>query len=144
MDISIRPMTKNDLSEILAIENNSFPDPWSEKLFLDELELNFSHSRVALLGNKLCGYIVLWHMREEGNIMNLAVSPEYRRQGIGKKLLEHMIDSARNMEIRSIFLEVRSRNNAAIKLYESFGFKTYNVRKDYYPDDDAFLMSRDL
>jgi ribosomal-protein-alanine N-acetyltransferase len=140
MDIVIRSLVKNDLSEILRIERNSFPDPWSENKFLEEFKLKFSYLYVAVLDNRPCGYIVLRHINDEGNIMNLAVCPECRRQGIGRKLINRIIDLARNKKIHSIFLEVRTKNIPAIRLYESFGFKTYTTRKKYYPDDDALLM----
>lgn len=140
MEIIIRSLVKDDLSEILKIERNSFSDPWSENKFLEEFKSKVSYLYVAAFDNRLCGYIVLWHINDEGNIMNLAVNPEYRRQGIGRKLINCIINLAQSKKIHSIFLEVRSKNIPAIRLYESFGFKTYAARKKYYPDDDALLM----
>lgn len=139
MEITIRPADVNDLKEILRIEEKSFPEPWSENKYIDELK--YSYMYLALKEGRACGYIILRQISDEGTIMNLAVSPEFRRQGIARSLLNYIITYSKSLGIKKLFLEVRSGNNPAIKLYESCGFRTFGLRKKYYPDDDALLMS---
>ncbi|MDI6641807.1 MAG: ribosomal protein S18-alanine N-acetyltransferase, partial [Elusimicrobiota bacterium] len=88
----------------------------------------------------IVGYIILRKIQTEGYIVNFAVKENYRRQGIGKKLLEHIIQFARTKEINQLFLEVRAKNLPAINLYTKFGFEICQFRPKRYTTDDGFLM----
>jgi [ribosomal protein S18]-alanine N-acetyltransferase len=141
MNVTIRPMSRKDLGEVLAIEERSFAYPWDKRKFLEELALDLSLLTVAVFDGKICGYVIGRHVLDEFSVMNLAVSPDCRRRGVGRKLIGSVMEYARVENIGILLLEVRSRNTGAIKLYESAGFGACGVRKNYYPDDDALLMS---
>ena len=172
-DITILPMSHNDIDEILEIENQSFPKPWSIALFEKELDNPFSFSFVARLNKKdsskpsttfvrvggtarvghsdvvlgkLIGYIVIWLVAEESHVLNIAVHPDYRRKGIGKRLIKFIMDFLLNKSTRAVYLEVRKSNTAAQKLYRGLGFREIGVRKGYYSDnkEDAVVMGLEL
>ena len=146
-EIVIRPMGGYDIPQILAIEEKSFRHPWNRNKFLEELVIKKSCSFVAVPGpgaEEILGYIIGRHAAEELNIMDLAVAPQRRKQGIGRKLLDHIREFARKNGVKSLFLEVRSKNLDAIKLYRTYGFRTYATRKKYYIDDDALLMQAEI
>ena len=102
----------------------------------------FAIYRIAVLDGKIVGYAGMWHIVTEGHITNVAVLPEYRRQGIGNALIEEMIVIAEQKEMIGITLEVRIGNVAAQKLYTKYGFRPEGFRKNYYQDtkEDAVIM----
>jgi [ribosomal protein S18]-alanine N-acetyltransferase len=145
-------MQERDLDEVVALEQISFAEPWTRKMFLGELQGNtFATNLVArakrpegdgLPDGTLLGYVMFWVVFEELHIMNLAVRPELRRQGIGKELATQALTIGSAQGIRTALLEVRSSNIAAQALYESLGFKRGGVRRGYYerPHEDAVIM----
>jgi len=145
-------MQERDLNEIVALEQISFAEPWTRKMFLGELQGNtFATNLVArakcpeddtITDGTLLGYVMFWVVFEELHIMNLAVRPELRRQGIGKELVRQALTIGSAQGIRTALLEVRSSNIAAQALYESLGFKRGGVRRGYYerPHEDAVIM----
>lgn len=141
--ISIVPMTQGDLPQVLAIEEASFPRPFSQKLFETELQLSIAHLYVAKEETGLVGYIDFWDAGAEIHLINIAVHPERRHQGIGARLMERLLDYASQNRVGEIYLDVRVSNKTAIALYAKFGFKEISVRKGYYQDnnEDALLMS---
>lgn len=142
IDPIIRTMEGKDLDGILEVENKCFATPWSKMMFEDELfNLNAHYLVIETMG-KIAGYIGFWKIIDEGHITNIAVHPDFRRLGYGKALISAMIQKANDMEIIAITLEVRRSNNIAISLYESFGFVSSGVRKQYYSDnnEDAIIM----
>lgn len=147
MNIRLTKMSEIDIDEVLEIERASFPSPWSKRMFLNEL--SNPNSRIILAkGEKdeILGFICFWKVAGEVHILNLAAHPGNRRQGIGKRLLAHVIETSIADGAGLLALEVRSRNRAAISFYKSFGFKEVGTRKGYYTDtgDDAVLMDLDL
>ena len=142
--IEIRPMTRQDLDEVLQIEGMSFPSPWSRTLFERELSTPFSRSFVAQTaqGKKLLGYLCLWLVDREAHILNLAVHPQYQKRGIGTLLLGHGIDYCQKDGVHLITLEVRRSNYKAISLYRNFHFQPQGIRRRYYTDsgEDAVVM----
>jgi ribosomal-protein-alanine N-acetyltransferase len=94
----------------------------------------------------IVGYALIWHTADEAEIGNIAVAVSFRRMGVARQLLQAVIDEAAASGIRTIFLEARAGNVAAIKLYEGFGFASYNTRKGLYvqPDEDGILMKKDM
>ncbi len=134
--LKIVPMTDNDLAEVVAIERASFNAPKDESIFrADE-----NKYLVARNGGRIVGYVGLEKVAGETHIINMAVDPEHRRQGVGKQLIEKVLN---DKDI--FFLEVRVSNVAAQKLYEKYGFKNVGVRKNYYSDngEDAYIMRRE-
>jgi ribosomal-protein-alanine N-acetyltransferase len=140
-------MRKEDLDQVLAIEQASFSMPWSRNLFLSEFRsLRVSSLMVALTDSpvrKIAGFIVFWTVEDEMHILNLAVAPEFRRQGIARKLVLSALSHARSKGARRAFLEVRASNTAAQKLYSSLGFSGAAIRRAYYdtPVEDAVIMT---
>lgn len=147
MKIKLAPMTEDDIDEILEIEKLSFPSPWSRRLFLDELANPNSHIVLARDDtDTILGFACFWIVADETHILNIAVHPKFRRQGVAKRLLTHVLEFAKDKGISYFALEVRNRNVAAIEFYKGFGFKAVGVRKGYYADtgEDAILMELEL
>ena len=144
MNITIKPMEKSDIKGVVAIEEKAYGEHhWSEESFLNEIsnELARYYSAFDESGN-LVGYAGCWQILEEVHITNIAVSPDFRRQGIGEKLLRRIIDDCYKNMVKYITLEVRVSNIPAISLYEKYGFKSFGVRKGYYQNnnEDALIM----
>lgn len=145
--VTVRPMRLDDLPRILEIERRSFPTPWSKGAFVAELTENRrARYVVAEVDGVVAGYIGMWLIAGEGHITNVAVHPDYRGRGIGRRLMEAMTDVCRREGGRRMTLEVRRSNRIAQSLYESLGFVYCGVRRGYYRDngEDAFIMWREL
>lgn len=145
--ITIDRMKKEDIDRIMEIEQASFTMPWSRNLFLSEFRSpTVSQLFVALRRGQVrsvCGYIVSWFVADELHILNLAVDPAARRQGIAKKLVLAALKHAYQKGAKRAFLEVRVSNAAAQKLYSDLGFTGTSVRRAYYdaPTEDAVIMT---
>jgi ribosomal-protein-alanine N-acetyltransferase len=139
-------MSTSDLTDVLEIERASFTYPWSHNFFLQELQVGYAHSLLATIGEKSVGYVIYWLLPREIDIHNLAVQPTYRRRGIGRALLETVVEEARRQGVGRVTLEVRKSNEAAQKLYHTLGFSARGIRKGYYSDDgeDAVIMALEL
>jgi len=143
-------MSVHDLEEVLALEARAFPDPWSRAQF--EAELNNPHATICLArqgvttqgGGAILGYIAYWHIVDEIQILDVAVDPHVQRQGIGRKLLDHVLRTGEAARCVTWSLEVRASNRAARRLYTSAGFQIVNTRRGYYAHggEDAFIMVR--
>jgi ribosomal-protein-alanine N-acetyltransferase len=146
-EIIIDFMKKEDIDQVMAIEQASFSMPWSRNLFLSEFRSPGISSLMVALSNAQAriakGYIVFWLVADEMHILNLAVTPPLRRQGIAKKLVLAAIKRAHYKGARRAFLEVRASNVAARKLYLDLGFTGTALRRDYYdaPVEDALIMT---
>ena len=142
----IRPMSKADVVQVVAIEKNAHDLPWSEENFLSELRNACSYSIVAHDEHRILGYLVFWMIGAEVHLLNLTVHPEFRRCGIGKELMGFLIQLSNRHGAISIGLEVRRSNRAALSLYHAFGFKERAVRKAYYQvkGEDGILMELEL
>lgn len=139
-------MTAADIENVIAIERASFQFPWSTRFFLDELQVDCARSILAEVEGRIVGYVLFWFLPEEVDIHNIAVHPDFRRQGIGRLLLEQVVDSARRQERLRVTLDVRFSNAPAQNLYRSFGFVIRGLRKGYYSDngEDALVMALEL
>jgi ribosomal-protein-alanine N-acetyltransferase len=143
----VRRARLTDVKPIWEIERLSFTCPWSLWCFL--AELGNPHSTILVAGPSLPqtwetrGYLIYWLVAGEMHIMNLAVHPRCRRQGIARALLQEGLKSARAQGAEVVWLEVRPSNEAAQALYESFGFQKVGRRPRYYADnqEDAVLMA---
>ena len=144
--LAIGDLLPEELPLLYEIELVSYPNPWPLDAFRRELKLPFSRILAArnngAEGPPLLGYTVLWVIRDEAHILNLAVHPDARRQGVASSMLRASIESATNQGARILYLEVRRSNTAAQKLYEGFGFRQVGVRPKYYEDnrEDALVM----
>ena len=139
-------MTAADIENVIAIERASFQFPWSTRFFLDELQVDCARSILAEVDGRIVGYVLFWFLPEEVDIHNIAVHPDFRRQGIGRLLLEQVVDSARRQDRLRVTLDVRFSNAPAQNLYRSFGFVIRGLRKGYYSDngEDALVMALEL
>jgi len=135
-------MQANHLSEVLAIEQESFPTPWSRYAFYGELLNDFAYYIVAICGDKVVGYAGMWLITDESHITNLAVHPDYRQRGIGRYLMQELENQSVTLGAKSMTLEVRPSNSIAKGLYSSMGFFQEGWRRGYYSDtgEDALIM----
>lgn len=130
------------LERILEIETLSSSFPWSAGAFVQELHNPISCLWAAVDHGRSAGFICYWMLDFEAHLLNLAVHPEERRKGLGRLLVNRMVEDALSGKLESIWLEVRSSNAGALKLYQAFGFEKAGVRSKYYEDtrEDALLM----
>ena len=146
-EVVIDPMRLRDLGEILKIEKLCFTTPWSKQAFLSELlDNDRAYYLVAKVGDRAVGYIGVWLIAGEGHITNVAVHPDFRRQGIGRKLLLAIEQIALARGHRRMTLEVRTSNEVAQRLYRKLGYVAAGIRRKYYRDndEDAIIMWKDL
>jgi ribosomal-protein-alanine N-acetyltransferase len=139
-------MTTADIDEVMVIERTSYRYPWSTGFFIQELQVACARSILAEAGGKIVGYILYWFLPGVVDIHNIAVHVDFRRHGIGRRLLSKVIGEARGQSIFRVTLEVRKSNLPAQKLYESMGFHATGIRRGYYSDDgeDALAMALDV
>jgi len=132
--------------QILAIEEASFPSPWTARAFLEETRNPVSHFWSLKEEEKILGYICFWMFAAEVHLLNIAVHPQHRRRGLGTSLLEKMQRFAMVHGVEKIYLEVRPSNKAARRFYLKAGFKEKGRRRRYYTDtgEDAIIMALDL
>ena len=141
MEVTIVPMRQEHTAQIAALEAACFSDPWPESILQQELENPLSLWLCAMDGDSIAGYV------GEADMMNLAVSPAYRRQGLGRALVLALCESLRQkMQATVLTLEVRDSNAPAAALYASLGFAQIGLRKNYYqhPKEDARILRKEL
>jgi ribosomal-protein-alanine N-acetyltransferase len=144
----IEPAAEADLAEIALLERRSFSDPWSARSFAELI----ANPRVLFLcarthaGGPAVGYVVAWFVADEGEIANLAVSPDERGQGVGAALLDAALSEASRRGALTVYLEVRDSNEIARALYGSRGFEEIGRRRRYYrrPVEDAVILRRTI
>lgn len=141
----VERLSLSDIDAIEAIEQASYPDPWSRDM-LSCAWTDPHHGGIKWVSNgRLCGYLITLTVPPETEILNIAVSPHDRRQGIARKMMAWALDEGRRQGCTEAFLEVRVSNGAAIKLYECFGFSAIRIRRKYYRDgEDALVMRAKL
>ena len=143
----LRPMLEADLPRIRRIELASYEYPWTPGNFSDSLKAGYC-MWVREVDGETIGYYAMMAAAGEAHILNLTVSPGWRRHGLGRDLLEHCLARACDHRAENVFLEVRTSNAAAIALYRSNGFTDMAVRRAYYPSrngrEDALIMKREL
>jgi ribosomal-protein-alanine N-acetyltransferase len=147
MMIEFRKLKLRDLSKIEEIERISYPTPWSRSMFAGELAKPSSICFGAIDSERdeLVGYLIISRYVDAWHVMNIAVAPEYRRQGIARRLMERLFEVTARDARRGYTLEVRVSNEAAIRLYEELGFRARGIRRGYYTDnrEDALIMWKD-
>lgn len=142
--ISVERMTLDDVADVHRIEADSFPAPWPDYAFRQELQTNrLAHYLVVRVGSETVAYGGMWLMVDEAHITTFAVRPEWRRRGIGARLMLDMMALARELGARVATLEVRLSNRPARALYGRFGFRPVGIRPRYYSDnaEDALIMT---
>ena len=140
--LTVSPMRRRHLPEVLAIEAQVYPRPWSSRLFEDELDRSGRVYVVARLGATVVGYAGLLMIADDGHVATIAVDPAWQRHGIARTLLAELVRGAIDCGANQLTLEVRVSNQGAQDLYRSFGFAPAGARKAYYADnnEDALVM----
>ena len=143
--IEIKRLEANHVFDVAKIEALCFSEPWSENAFSILLG-DGAFGMVALLDGVVVAYGGMLFVLDEGQITNIATHPEYRREGLGRMIVEALEREARTLGLSELFLEVREQNVAARKLYLSCGWEEIGLRKNFYskPTDNAVLMKKDL
>jgi len=140
--MEIRRARPDDAPAIGEIEKLCFPDPWERKDVFSYICSDIGMCFVAVENGIPIAYLIGRLIAPEGEIYRIATHPASRRRGVAYRLLSYAAKTERGRGLETLFLEVRSKNTAAISLYSSFGFERIGTRKNYYknPDDDAILM----
>ena len=143
--IQIKNMTAAHVPQIAQIEKLCFSDPWSASSVATELENSYSLWLVALDGDTVAGYVGSQSVLDGADMMNIAVHPDYRRQGIARELVTGLINALAEKGVKSLALEVRQSNAPAIALYEQLGFIQVGLRTNYYrnPKENALILRKE-
>ena len=140
---NIRPMRDADVPAVLLVEKESYEFPWSAGNFIDSIHAGYS-AWVYEVGGEIIGHMIMMTALDEAHLLNITIAPNWRRQGLGRVLLEHAMETAREKNVKALFLEVRPTNAPAIAMYEKLGFEAFALRKGYYPAEqgreDALVM----
>jgi [ribosomal protein S18]-alanine N-acetyltransferase len=143
LDYLLRPMQEADLAVVMQIEPTIYSHPWTRGNFNDSLKSGHK-AWVMTLRDEVVAYAVMMIVLDEAHLLNISVATPYQKQGLGRMLLVHLLDQARNLKTLNMFLEVRASNVTAITLYENMGFVEMGIRRGYYPAskgrEDAILM----
>ena len=146
-DLIIIPTEESHISAISAIEAACFSTPWSADSFRYSVNSKDTQSCfTAVKNNDIVGYICLFHLFEEGELLNIATRPDMRKTGIAQKMIDKMIEVMKQRSVERITLEVRTSNIAARSLYEKNGFAPIAIRKNYYssPLEDGIVMEKHI
>jgi [ribosomal protein S18]-alanine N-acetyltransferase len=139
----IRPMREADVPAALLLDRASYEFPWTAGNFIDSIHAGY-RCWVYEAGGEVVGHAIMMSVVDEAHLLNLAISPNWQRQGLGRALLQYVLLEARLAQIKTLFLEVRPSNATAIRLYNRNGFEGFAIRKDYYPAregrEDALVM----
>ena len=143
--IEITQMNAAHVPQVAELEKICFADPWSEKSVASELSNPLSLWLVALEGDKVAGYVGSQSVLGESDMMNVAVHPDFRRQGIAEALVVELVEQLKRKGNYCLMLEVRASNDPARKLYEKLGFVQVGLRKNYYrnPKEDACILRKE-
>ncbi len=144
--VAFEQMRPEDLAAVLAIERASFPSAWSADSYLRELRNASSHYFVARLRGEVIGYAGMWVIGDEAHVSTIAVRADRRLQGLGERLMHHLMAVARRYQAAYMTLEVRESNLAAQALYRKLGFQAASIRPRYYGDtgEDGMVMHKAL
>lgn len=144
--VLIRPASAEDIDSIYEIGTLCFADAWRRDTVAHDMEGSHSEYFVAEMDGKVVGYGCFWFVVDEGQLVNIGVRPEYRRQGFAEAILERGLEECRDRNMKTIFLEVRVSNSPALALYKKYNFRSLGVRKGVYdlPREDGYIMSREI
>ncbi len=145
--IVFRPMSEVDLEKVMKIEEGVYEFPWSIGIFQDCLRVGYC-CWILEQGDKVSGYGIMSVLAGEAHILNLCIKSDLQQNGLGKEMLDYLIDLAKAHNADVMFLEVRPSNGQALKIYERSGFDEVGNRKDYYPAkfgrEDAVILAKQL
>ena len=143
--IEIVAMTEDHVTQVAELEKLCFSDPWSERSVASEVHNQLALWLVALDGNRVAGYVGSQTVIDESDMMNIAVHPDYRRQGIARLLVDHLVEELKKRGSHCLTLEVRQSNDPARNLYASMEFNQVGLRKNYYrnPKEDAWILRKE-
>ena len=143
--MKIVTMTADHVSQVAALEAICFHDPWSENSIAAELENSLSLWLVALDGETVVGYVGSQSVMGWADMMNIAVHPQCRRQGVAQELVERLVAALKENDVTCLTLEVRASNEPAKALYGKLGFQQVGRRPNYYrnPKEDALILRRE-
>ena len=143
--MTIEKMNDSHVSQVAQLEAICFSDPWSEKSVASELTNKLALWLVAVEDDRVAGYIGSQTVLDETDMMNVAVHPDFRRQGVGEALIIQLVEYLKAMGSHCLTLEVRASNAPAIHLYEKLGFYEIGRRKNYYrnPREDALILRKE-
>ena len=143
--MTINPMKEDHVAQVAALERQCFADPWSEGSIASELDNPLSLWLVAEQDGAVCGYVGSQTVLDETDMMNIAVRPDCRRQGIAAALIEELVARLKERGSHILRLEVRESNTPAIALYNSMGFTQLGIRKTYYrnPKENALILGKE-
>lgn len=144
MDIKIDKMTINDLNKIKDNLESAFDDFWNYNILKEELESDNSKYIIANIDDEIVGFAGIKIVMDQADVMNIVTKKTFRNQGIGTLLLDNLISIALELQLSSISLEVNEENSPAIHLYEKFDFENLGIRKNYYQDKKAMIMTKKL
>ncbi|QMI06526.1 ribosomal protein S18-alanine N-acetyltransferase [Citrobacter sp. RHB25-C09] len=141
---TISSLSPNDLPAAFQIEKRAHAFPWSEQTFASNQGERYLNYQLTADG-KMAAFAITQVVLDEATLFNIAVDPAFQRRGLGRTLLEHLIDELEKRGVLTLWLEVRASNVAAIALYESLGFNEATIRRNYYPTadgrEDAIIMA---
>ncbi|MBI5252111.1 MAG: ribosomal protein S18-alanine N-acetyltransferase [Desulfomonile tiedjei] len=142
--LQAEPMKAEDLNSVLEIEKVSFPTPWSENMFLEEMQHRHSRLTVFRSRGEIVGYMCFWEVLDEAHLLNIAVHPKERGHGYGSQIMAYLEKVCLQDGLKRIILEVARRNSMARSLYRKYGFNSIGFRKKYYTavEDDAIVMEK--
>ncbi len=149
---TIRSFKKSDLRGIMNIERQSFTNPWSPNMFEALYQINPEGFYVAQIDDVIVGYAIVlteiswrhWSKKRTAHLINLAVHPRFRNQGIGKNFISKIIFNIERTEVQEIYLEVRASNTNALAFYTKLGFNRSGLIKMFYGDEDAIVMAKKI
>ncbi|HUL40899.1 MAG TPA: ribosomal protein S18-alanine N-acetyltransferase [Burkholderiales bacterium] len=143
----LRPMQATDIDAVMRIERGIYAHPWTRGNFRDSLNAGYS-CWIFRYAQSIVGYAVMMIAGDEAHLLNLSIAAEWQRQGWGRKLLQLMLELARQHHARVLLLEVRPSNAVALALYRAFGFRRIALRRGYYPAgpmrEDAIVLELSL
>ena len=133
---------KENIDTVYEIDTTSSCYNWTKKMFLEEFENKNSFFKVLYTDKIIAGYIIYHIIIDEAEILNIVIDNKFKRQNLGKYLLEQTINDISQKNIKTIFLEVGEKNIPAINLYRKFGFEQYNKRINYYKNGENAILMR--
>lgn len=146
---TIKKMDINDLDEVLSIAASSSLNPWSKNMFIGEMQNPFSYCfiiRIQEISNPpMLGFICFRNIEDESELVNVCIHPQYRKSGVGKRLMQFYIGFCSKKKIKTSYLEVNASNRPAVNLYQSFSYQLLGIRKNFYQGKfDALLMVKQI
>lgn len=142
-------MRVTDIEDVVAVERDAYPFPWTRGNFLDSLDSGYEAWVLRDTDERLLAYFLLMYVVEEVHLLNITVRPDVQGHGLGSKLLDKVMALARDATMPAVLLEVRPSNQHALSVYQHLGFVPIGVRKNYYPAagttrEDAIVMRKKL